>query len=302
MIGIYGANGFIGQHLLRCLSGDKRLVKAVGRRFEDGLKAEFAGPLEWVEADFRQSLDMVSTLQGVETVVQLISNSSPGLGNNNIVADINDNVVPHAEFLRSCVNAGVKRYVFISSGGTVYGPEAPVPTPETTPCNPISSHGITKLFVEKYIKMYGHINGLEYFILRLSNPFGPGQVYKKGQGLIPAILQQHRLNKPVKIFGGGTAKRDYIYIDDVVDAIVAAIDHPSPKQCVLNIGSGISRSIVEVIDSVERIHGIAFKRAFVDDRPTDVSESRLDISKAGHVLSWYPKTAYEEGISKLDID
>lgn len=299
MIGIYGANGFIGRHLVQRLIQEKRLVKCVSRRFDEGIRAEYDANVEWFEGDFRHSLEMVASLQGVETIVQLISNSSPGLGNDNVVADINDNVVPHVQFLQSCVNAGVKRYIFISSGGTVYGPDVQVPTPESSPCNPISSHGITKLFVEKYIKMYGHTSGMDYAILRLSNPYGPGQIYKKGQGLIPAVLQQHRMNKPIQIFGGGTARRDYIFIDDVIDAIVAAIDAPGINQSVLNIGSGISRSIKEVIEALETNLQVDFEKEYVDGRQTDVSESRLDISKAGEVIRWLPKTKFEDGISKL---
>lgn len=299
MIGIYGANGFIGRHLMRRLSAENRLVRAVSRRFDNGIASEYGSNVDWYEADFRQPLDMVASLQGIETVVQLISNSSPGLGNANVIADINDNVVPHAEFLQSCVNAGIRRYIFVSSGGTVYGPDAPVPTPETSPCNPISSHGITKLFVEKYIKMHGHVSGLDFSILRLSNPYGPGQVYKKGQGLIPAILQQHKMGKSVQIFGGGTARRDYIYIDDVIDALVCVIDKTSATQSVLNIGSGISRSVLEVIEAIERVHGIKFRTENVSDRPTDVSESRLDIAEATKVLGWQPNTEFEEGLAKL---
>ena len=114
--------------------------------------------------------------------------------NDHEIADIAENVIPHVQFLKSCVQAGVKRYIFLSSGGTVYGPGAPTPTPETSQTNPISSHGLTKLVVEKYIQMHGHVDGLEYIILRVANPFGPGQEFRKGQGLIAAILDHWRKN------------------------------------------------------------------------------------------------------------
>src|SRR3546814_15610174 len=96
---------------------------------------------------------MAASLQDIDTVVQLISTSSPGLKNEHAVADIQENVIPHIAFLRSCVQAGVKRYVFLSSGGTIYGPEASTPTPESTATNPICSHGLTKLCIEKNIQM-----------------------------------------------------------------------------------------------------------------------------------------------------
>lgn len=296
MIGVYGANGFIGRHLVRRLIKEKRPTRAVARRFSSDTLEEFSSHVEIHEADFRQSLEMLASLQGLDTVVQLVSNSSPGLGNKNIVADINDNVIAHVEFLQSCIDVGVKRYVFISSGGTVYGPEAPIPTPETANCNPISSHGISKLFVEKYLKMFGHISGLEYVILRLANPFGPGQKLKRGQGLIPAILGQHQSNKPVQVYNGGLAKRDYIYIDDVIDALMASIDLENAPKTIINIGSGESRSVIEVLSTIENIMNITLERENVSGRQTDVNESRLDITKAKDVLNWQPKISFEEGL------
>ncbi len=296
MIGVYGADGFIGRHLVRRLIAEKRQIRAIARKFRPETLQEFSGHVEIFDADFKQSLEMVASLQGVETVVQFISNSSPGLGNENIVADIKDNVIAHVEFLQSCINVGVKRYIFISSGGTVYGPNAPIPTPENANCDPISSHGISKLSVEKYIQMHGQVNNLEYVILRLANPYGPGQLLKRGHGLIPAILNQHQSGKPVPIYNGGHAKRDYIHIDDVIDAIMASLNLANAPQMVLNIGSGESRSVTEVLDTIETIMEISLDRQQVSGRQTDVFESRLDISKAMSALNWRPKISFEDGL------
>lgn len=188
MIGIYGADGFIGRHLVARLAELGEPVRAVSRRFDKDFIEPFSEMVEFVEADLRDSLDMASSLQEIHTVVQLVSTSSPGLGNDYESADIQENVVPHIEFLQACVRAGVKRYIFLSSGGTVYGPDAPLPTPETSLANPINSHGLTKLIVEKYIQMHGHVDDLGYAILRVANPFGPGQEFRKNQGLIPALI------------------------------------------------------------------------------------------------------------------
>lgn len=298
MIGIYGANGFIGRHLVRRLAGRGAPVRAVSRKFDMAFTEPFGAKVEFVEADLRQPLAMASSLQDVDTVVQLISTSSPGLGNGYVIADIQENVVPHVEFLQACVQAGVRRYVFLSSGGTVYGPGAPVPTPETSPTNPINSHGLTKLIVEKYIQMHSHVDGLDYVILRVANPFGPGQEFRKGQGLVPALIDRWRRGQKVTIFGDGQTRRDYIFIGDVIDAIEAVVAFTGRPRLILNIGSGETRSVVEVIDAIEAATGYRFERDYVAARKTDVEISSLDISRAREMLGWAPKTGFREGIEK----
>lgn len=297
MIGVYGANGFVGRHVVRWLVEHQMPVKAVSRRLDKGFVREVGEAAEFVTADLGDPSAMAASLAGVRTVVQLISTSSPASGNERVVSDIEANVVPHVSFLRACVEAGVERYVFLSSGGTVYGPEAPVPTPETCPTNPISSHGLTKLILEKYIQMYGHVDGLEYFILRVSNLFGPGQEFRRGQGVFPMLLDRWREGREVKILGDGTACRDYVFIDDVVEAIGSALTYGGNPQFVLNIGSGETRTVNEVIEAIEAVAKYRFRREYIPARGTDVGVSQLDASLAGKVLGWRPMTGFHKAVT-----
>ncbi|KAA3451013.1 NAD-dependent epimerase [Mesorhizobium sp. SARCC-RB16n] len=298
MIGIYGSNGFIGRHLLRRLAQNGVPVRAVSRRFDPEFLGSLGQRAEFVEGDFRQPIAMASSLEGVETVVQLISTSSPGMRNDHTIADIEENVVPHVKFLHTCLRAGVKRYIFLSSGGTIYGPDASVPTPETSMPNPINSHGLTKLIVEKYIQMYSHVDGLDYVILRLANPYGPGQIFRKGQGLIPMLLDHWRKGLPIRIFGDGKAMRDYLYIDDVIDAVEAALSLPGAPRAIINIGSGETRSVLDIVQAIEGLTGHVFEREYVGARSTDVDIASLDISFAGKMLGWKPTTPFDVGIRK----
>lgn len=296
MIGIYGANGFIGRHLTRRLLAERRKLVTVARNYD--ARPESDERPRVVTADLRDR-DLISrSLDGVSTVVQLMGCSTPAQGNARTTEDIKSNVIPHVEFLNLCIESGVRRFVFLSSGGAVYGPVDSVPVPETAATNPISSHGVTKLMVEKFIELHAQQDGLDYVILRVANPFGPGQVFRNGQGLIPALLKRYREGQPVTILGDGSAGRDYVYIDDVVDAIVAAVDLPDRARVILNVGTGVSRSIIEVVRTIETVGDLSFELERVPARPSDVPNIALDISRARQVLGWEPRTDFKDGVAR----
>lgn len=298
MIGIYGANGFIGtavtRHLLAC--GHK--VKAVSRSFSDGFIEEFDRQLVVETLDVQDIDALRESLSGVTTAIHLVSSVSPGLGNQNIEADISSNLVANINFAKECADRSVKKLIFLSSGGTVYGRPEQTPIPESHPCNPISSYGLVKYCSEKYIQMFGEVLGLDYTIVRLANPFGPGQVFKNAQGLIPAILQKAENGEAVTILGDGSAERDYIYIEDAAVAIEKMIDNPAASKTVLNLGSGEGRSILDVVSSIEAALGKTLEKEFLPGRDTDVKKSILDITRAKDVLGWAPGTNFVDGVKK----
>ena len=298
VVAVFGAGGFLGSHLVAGLCAAGWPLRAIARSVEPALAARRSPSCEVIEADLRDPLATTAALQGVDTVVQLVSTSSPGLGNSLNVSDIQENVIPHVQAMRIAIDAGVRRYVFVSSGGTVYGPGAAVPTPEDAPQNPISSHGLTKLTIEKYLQMHAHVDGLDTVILRLANPFGPGQRFRKGQGLIPAVLGRVQQGLPVRIFGEGAARRDYVYVDDVSDALLRAIAAPGAAGQTLNIGSGQGRSVAEVIDMIEDLLGGPIARENVGARKTDVDVNILDIRRAREVLGWSPRIAFRDGLAR----
>jgi UDP-glucose 4-epimerase len=296
MIGVFGANGFIGQHVVRRLAADGHEVTAIARRFDADMDAS---GVRTVAGDLRDRSAMRYALQGADTVVQLMGTSTPAQGISRSTQDIQDNVIPHVAFLQECVDVGVRRFVFISSGGAVYGP---VPRdraiPETHPTNPISSHGVTKLMVEHFIRLHSHLDDLDHVILRVANPYGPGQVVKAGQGLIPALLDRHERGLPITVYGDGSAARDYVYIDDVVDAIVRAVQVPDHQQLTVNVGSGRRRTVLEVIRSLEQVAGATFMIDKLPARATDVESIALDITRARELLGWSPRVDFLDGLRR----
>ena len=222
---------------------------------------------------------MAAALKGVDVVVDLASSSNPGLGDVRLERDIQDNLLPHVRLIEAVQAAGVQRLVFVSSGGAVYGTPQYKPIDEAHPTNPISSYGIVKLSIEKYLAMFGVLHDLDYVILRVSNPFGPGQIVKKGQGLVPAILRAIVESEPLTVFGDGRAQRDYIYIEDLIDALEKAILLPGASRKVINIGSGEGRSICDIVAKIEEVSGrrpeLRFRSPAAERRGRQYSGVRL---------------------------
>lgn len=297
LVGIFGANGFIGRNLTRALV--RKGVKTVcfGRQFPLDFQEEFGGSVEMRVIDLHDELATHTKIIGITHVVQLINTSNPAMANKKVVADIESNVIPHVRFINSCLMSGVRSFTFLSSGGAVYGRPQSIPISEEHPTFPLNSYGLTKLFTEHYLRMLSRDSEMEFNILRVANPYGPGQLGVSGQGLIGTLLQRYLSGQPITIIGNGLNERDYLYIDDAIEAIVRAIEH-KPFNDVINIGSGRGRSILEVVVAVERALGVPLERQYVEDRTTDAPSNVLDATKAKQLLGWEAKTPFDLGVAQ----
>lgn len=200
--------------------------------------------------------------------------------------------------LTLALEAGVKKVIFVSSGGTVYGEPTQVPIPETHATDPVCSYGIAKLAIEKYLALFHHLHGLDYTVLRLANPFGEGQRTHASQGAIAVFLGKVLRDEPIEIWGDGSVVRDYIHVADVVQALLAALE-PSTQEHVFNIGSGRGHSLNEVLDTIEKITGRVAIRKYLPGRGFDVPLSVLNIDRAKNVLGWAPAVGFEEGVERF---
>ena len=247
--------------------------------------------------DFRDALSVQAMLQGIDQAINLVNSSSPALGNSRVVEDATTNVLPHISFVQSCILSGVSRIIFLSSGGTVYGAPRYLPIDEDHPTNPLVSYGATKLMVEHYLRMLTRNSDVDYLILRVSNPFGPGQTLRKGQGLIASILERHEAGLPILVYGNGETERDYLYIDDLCHAVTAALQAP-PMRETFNIGTGQGRSTLDVTKAVGLALGGTFRIEFVEERLTDTRSNILDCDKARRLLNWTAQTGFEDGVRR----
>ena len=270
---------------------------ALGRAFPTDYRRIVGGSVETRIIDFREALSVQAMLQGIDQAIDLVSSSSPALGNSRAVEDAATNVLPHISFVQSCILSQISRIVFLSSGGTVYGAPDYLPMDEGHPTDPLVSYGVTKLMVEHYLRMLTRNSAVDHVILRVSNPFGPGQILRKGQGLIASILERHAAGLPITVYGDGETQRDYLYIDDLCHALTAALDAPPMRQT-FNIGTGQGRSTLQAIGAVEAALGSRFAIEFVPDRPTDAKSNVLDCRKAARLLAWTAKTGFSDGIAR----
>jgi UDP-glucose 4-epimerase len=191
----------------------------------------------------------------------------------------------------------VSKVIFVSSGGTVYGIPRQIPIPETHATDPLCSYGICKLAVEKYLYLFQALHGLAYCVLRLSNPFGERQRIASAQGAVTTFLHKALNQEVIDIWGDGSVVRDYIYVGDAVQALLAAIDRRADGQ-VINVGSGLGQSLNDILAAIETLNSAPVRRRYTAGRPFDVPVNTLDIARAQVVLNWRPEVPFSEGLAR----
>lgn len=291
---VLGASGFIGQNLCQSLLQQKLQVTAFSRSKPNN---PLLDECNWITGDFREINQFSFMFDGVDYVIHLISTMNPANSNKDPERDVTENLIGTLRLMEICKVKQIKRLIILSSGGTVYGPNVSTPTTERELCNPKCSYGIVKLAIEKYATLYRKIDGLDSVILRVSNPYGAHQV-SKGQGFIAEVIQKALRNEVIKVWGDGSAVRDYIHVSDVVNAIFAAmkLDNPQAPH-IFNIGSGCGRSINQVLSSINEIHQLQpLKVIKENERLVDLPISLLDISLAKFFLNWSPSMPWYQGL------
>lgn len=257
--------------------------------------ADIAGELRWMKGDLAQQGDIELAVQGADTVFHFISSTVPG-DQIDIAAELQQNVFQTLQLLNLCVAQKVRRVVFISSA-SVYGVQRTLPIAETAGTDPISAHGIHKLTIEKYLQLYRHQHGLDCKIVRLSNPYGPGQRITGRQGFIAIAIGRIVAGEDITIRGDGSDIRDFIYIDDVSEALHRVATTRS-DETIFNVGSGFGYSLNDVVAQMRELTGLPIPVCYTESRFADIPQSVLDTSRARFVLNIDPQLPLRAGLAK----
>ena len=291
---VLGGTGFIGSHLVDALIEQGHQIRILDR----SLKFRDAGALphvEYIQADYGNATVIAEALIGIDAVIHLVSSTVPSTSNLEPIADIQSNLINSVMLLQAKQAANITRIIYFSSGGTIYGnPENDFPMRESHPKHPLCSYGITKLAIENYLYLHQQLYGLKPIILRPSNPYGPRQGHMGAQGAIATFINRILNNQEIHVWGDGSIVRDFVYITDLVDACIKAIN--SNITGTFNIGSGQGYSILEVIRTIESYFDKEADIIFKPGRYFDIKKMVLDISAIKKIVDWSPTTSLEEGI------
>lgn len=292
---VTGGAGFIGSWLAEAL-----LERGHETFIIDDLSTGFAANVP-AGADFLQAdlCDPAALQWALDVKPEVVFHQAAQLDVRKSVADpvfdAKVNVVGTLGLLETCVKAGVRKVIFASSGGTVYGEPDSLPTVEGHPLRPLSPYGIAKASAEMYLEYYRVQYGLNYVALRYGNVYGPRQNPHGEAGVIAIFAQKLLSGQQPTINGTGEQTRDYVHVRDVVAANLAALEHAGSGS--FNVGTGVETNVVQLFDRLNELAGGPFSRVFAAAKPGEQLRCALDCAAAERELGWAPRVSLHEGLA-----
>lgn len=296
---LLGGSGFIGKNLVGQLILNRYDVTVFSKnaKYNSYLKA-LTPQIKLVNGNIIEydEQQIEELIENTDYIIHMISSTNPS--NKDILYEFQSNVIPTIKLLNACIKCNIRKIIYLSSGGTVYGIPQYLPINEAHRTDPISAYGIHKLSEEKCFEYYGKMYGLNYTILRLANPFGIGQNPKSNQGAIAVFLAKVLTEEKIIIWGDGNQIRDYLYIEDVVNICIQMLSYDGNSK-VFNIGSSKGYSLNQVLTTIESVSNIMPLVEYRSGRAQDVPANILDIALIKKELGWRPKIELEDGIYKM---
>jgi len=291
---VLGGSGFLGSHIVDKFLAEKHDV-TVYDLYPERYRRSPAG-IKFFTGDFGNvgALDeLIST--GFDAVIHCVSTTTPKSSNESPEFDIQSNVIGTLNLLDICTRRKIGKLVFLSSGGTIYGDIGDLPmVDETHAVKPICSYGVSKLTIEHYLHVYRHLRGLDYVVLRLSNPYGERQSPLRALGALTVFLHRTLKHQTVEIWGDGSVTRDFIYVGDVANAVYLATANPISG--IFNVGTGTGLSLRDILSHITRAVGVEPTVSWLASRSFDVPRIVLDASKIKRATNWSCVTSLQDGV------
>lgn len=302
---ITGGAGFIGSHIAEAYLAAGWSVTCVDD-LSRGKRHQVPSGATFVEADIRSdTVRQLLARGGFDVLNHQAAQIDVRVSVDDPATDASINLVGFANLLSGAAQGGVRRVVFASSGGVVYGDPSEIPTPEPTATLPISPYGVSKLASEHYLRVLGTLGGFEGVALRYANVYGPRQDPKSEAGVVSIFVSRVLAGRPITIFGDGEQTRDYVFVRDVARASVLASTLPGVSWGTrldvpaFNIGTGTETTVNALARQVMASLGREVPVEHAPPRPGELQRSCLDIRKAAATLGWRPEVPFDEGLVAL---
>ncbi|MYL60180.1 NAD-dependent epimerase/dehydratase family protein [Virgibacillus halodenitrificans] len=296
---VTGGAGFVGSHIVDKLSELNYQVVVVDNLATG--KHEYIKPgIRFYPMDLRNwELEQIFQIEKPDVVIHQAAQVSVQKSMKAPLKDCSVNVMATINLLDCCVKYNVRKIIYASSAA-VYGPAAKLPINEQETVSPMSFYGLSKLTSEQYIQAYSRLYPLEFTILRYANIYGPRQNTQGEAGVIALFVQQFINDENIVIYGDGTQTRDFVYVEDVVNANIAALNNGNNH--IYNIGTNQETSINKVFNTIKEQGDQTLQCNYRPKQPGDIERSCLLNKKALNDLKWKPSTSLEKGIIKVIED
>ncbi len=295
---ITGGAGFIASQIGDALIANGHQVVVVDN-LATGKRENINPAANFYEMDIRDAaLKDVFERERPDVVNHHAAQMSVNVSVENPMLDADINILGGLNLLENARKTGVKKVVFSSSGGTVYGDPTYLPCDEKHPIQPLSPYGAAKYAFEMYLHLYAVTYGLEYTTLRYANIYGPRQDPFGEAGVVAIFAQRMLAEKPLTIYGTGDQERDFVFVGDVVRANLMVLDNPASNRRAYNIGTGVGTSINKIYEVLKKVSGYSLPANYGPGKPGEVFRSILDAGRIGSELGWEPQVSLEDGLAQ----